>query len=253
MRVTCVLNLKGGVGKTTTVNYMAAILARDHGKKVLLIDCDSQHNLTDYWGGNPDAGNLADALELGIPEAAECCIQKTDVDGVDILPGANRLMALDLSCVAQERVKTSVLRKLLEAFRREDRYDYVLIDCPPAFNAAGTAALYAADDVIIPIKIDAYAITGMGNVLEQIYGMQRINPQLNVCGILPTMYYYCEDSVNALKAMKFEGFRVLKPIRYSRKVDSATFSRQTLSTGHTGAEIDYRRMVKMYIGGRRNV
>lgn len=253
MRVTCVLNLKGGVGKTTTVNYMAAILARDHKKRVLLIDCDSQHNLTDYWGGDPDRGNLADALELGLPEGAQCCIQQTDVEGVDILPGANRLMALDLSCVKQERVKTAVLRKLLETLRREERYDFVLMDCPPAFNAAGTAALYAADDVIIPIKIDAYAITGMANVLEQIYGMQQINPQLNVCGVLPTMYYYSEDSVKALKIMKLENFRVLQPIRYSRKVDSSTFSRQTLSTGHTGAEIDYRRMVKMYIGGRRNV
>ena len=161
MRVTAILNMKGGVGKTTTAVNMAAILARDHKARVLLIDADSQCNTTEFFGADPKGGNLADILRQKGPSDltyAQTCIWKTQYSGVDVMPGDDSLMDLDLSKVEAGSVNANVLRLLTRAVA--GRYDYILIDCPPAFNAASAAALIAAHDVIIPIKLDgAWAIS----------------------------------------------------------------------------------------------
>ena len=141
MRVTAILNMKGGVGKTTTAVNMAAILARDHKARVLLIDADSQCNTTEFFGADPKGGNLADILRQKGPSDltyAQTCIWKTQYPGVDVMPGDDSLMDLDLSKVEAGSVNANVLRLLTRAVA--GRYDYILIDCPPAFNAASAAA-----------------------------------------------------------------------------------------------------------------
>ena len=255
IRTTAILNLKGGVAKTTTAINMAAILAKHHHARVLLIDADSQCNTTEFYGVDPKAGNLARVLrEAGFYEDAGAyaasCIQATRYRNVDILPGSDALMDLDLSKVEQGTVNSNVLRYLVEEVK--NRYTHILIDCPPAFNAASAAALIASDDVIIPIKLDAFSLQGMGNLMRQIKNMRRINPRLKLAGCLPTMWYSDPQIMETEEQLRKAGLPVLPHIRRSDKVDKMTFQQNPLliSSPKSAAGVDYRRFVKAYMGGK---
>lgn len=257
IRTTAILNLKGGVAKTTTAINMAAILGKDHEKRVLLIDADSQCNTTEFFGAEAEGDTLSTILRdspcYESPESmAVLAIQPTKHKGVDIIPADDSLMDLDLSAVSQGTVSTNVLRYLVESVK--NRYDYVLIDCPPAFNAAAAAALVAADDVIIPIKLDAFSLRGMGNLMRQIKNMRRINPRLKLAGCLPTMWYADEKIRLAEQQLKDAGLRIFHHIRRSDKVDDMTFQQEPLlvSSPRSGAGIDYRKFVAEYVGGGSN-
>lgn len=257
IRTTAILNLKGGVAKSTTAINMAAILAKDHGKRILLVDADSQCNTSEFFGADPMDGNLAMVLRgagyYDDPGAyAASVIQKTRFDGVDILAGDETLMDMDLSKVEQGTVNSNVLRYLVEEVA--DRYDYIFIDCPPAFNAASAAALIAADDVIIPIKLDAFSLRGMGNLMRQIKNMRRINPRLKLAGVLPTMWYKDDQIREAETQLRSAGLRVFHHIRRSDRVDKMTFRQEPLlvSSPNSAAGVDYRKFVKEYVGGANN-
>lgn len=256
IRTTAILNLKGGVAKTTTVINMAAILAKDYNSRVLLIDADSQCNTTEFFGADPEQGNLAYILRLseGCFDPmldAGSCIQSTGYANIDIIPGDDSLMDLDLSKVELGRVNINILRQLVEQVK--GMYDYVLIDCPPAFNAASAAALVAADDVIIPIKLDAFSLRGMANLMRQIKNMRRINPRLRLAGCLPTMWYSDSQIRDAESQLKSAGLPVFQHIRRSDTVDRMTFRQEALlvSSPNSGAGIDYRKFVAEYIGGTK--
>ena len=252
-RTTAIVNLKGGVAKTVTTINMAAILAADYKKKVLIVDADSQCNTTEFFGVDPMGANVALVLRgahlYEDPGAyAASCIRQTDYPGIDLLPGDEALMDLDLTKVEQGTVRTNVLRYLVEQVR--DQYDFIFIDCPPAFNAASAAALVAADDVIIPIKLDAFSLRGMSNLMRQIKNMRRINPRLDLAGVLPTMWYKDPDIIEAERQLRKAGLRVFHHIRRSNKVDAMTFSQDPLnnSSSNSAACVDYRRFIAEYVG-----
>lgn len=254
-RVTAIVNLKGGVAKTTTVINMAAILAKDYKRRVLIVDADSQCNTTEFFGADPSHMNLATVLRgaqyfMKPEEYAQSCIQGTEYVNVEILPGDEALMDLDLSKVEQGTVNSNVLRYLAEAVK--DRFDHILIDCPPAFNAASAAALVAADDVIIPIKLDAFSLRGMGNLMRQIKNMKLINPRLAIAGVLPTMWYKSEKIQQSETQLRESGLRVFHHIRRSDKVDDMTFQQEPLlvSSPKSAAGVDYRNFVKEFVGGK---
>ena len=255
IRTTAIVNLKGGVAKSTTVINMASILAKKHGKKILIIDADSQCNTTEFFGADPDKGNLATVLRNSGDEPkpgvdAAFNIQSTRYDRIDILAGDDSLMDLDLSKVEQQAVNANVLRYLVEEVR--DMYDYAFIDCPPAFNAASAAALIAADDVIIPIKLDAFSLRGMVNLMRQIKNMRQINPRLKIAGILPTMWYRDPEIQDAEQQLKKAGLHVFPHIRRSDKVDKMTFRQEPLlvSSPKSAAGKDYRVFVEEFVGGK---
>lgn len=255
IRTTAILNLKGGVAKTTTAINMAAILAREHGAKVLLIDGDSQCNTTEFFHGCPDRGNLAHILRnskyFDDPEKRALeFIQQTQYENIDLIPGDETLMDMDLSKVEQGTVSSNVLRYLVNEV--QEQYTHILIDCPPAFNAASAAALIAADDVIIPIKLDAFSLRGMGNLMRQIRNMRQINPRLKVAGLLPTMWYRDTQILEAEKQLKAAGLNVFHHIRRSDKVDRMTFQQDPLliSSPNSAAGVDYRKFVAEYVGGK---
>lgn len=257
IRTTAIVNLKGGVAKTTTVINMAAILARDHNARVLIIDADSQCNTTEFMGVSPEGDTLSHILRDGpqyeSPEAiAVLAIQATKRKNVHIIPADDSLMDLDLTSVSNGTVQANVLRCLVEAV--SEVYDYVLIDCPPAFNAASAAALVAADDVVIPIKLDAFSLRGMANLMRQIRNMRRINPRLKVAGILPTMWYNSQKIVAAEKQLREAGLTMFSHIRRSDKVDDMTFEQEPLlvCSPNSAAGVDYRRFVNEYAGGTGN-
>lgn len=254
IRTTAILNLKGGVAKTTTAINMAAILATKYGKRVLLIDADSQCNTTEFFGGETDEETLASLLRYSGKRELDkdlvyAAIQSTGIENLDLIPADDTLMDMDLSAASSGTVDVNVLRSLVEETR--EYYDYVLIDCPPAFNAAAAAALVAADDVIIPIKLDAFSLRGMVNLTRQIKNMKRINPRLRIAGLLPTMWYKASEIRDAEDQLRAAGFRVFHHIRRSDKVDRMTFQQEALlmSSPNSGAGIDYRAFVAEYVGG----
>lgn len=252
MRVTAICNLKGGVAKSTTVINLGAILARDYGKRVLLIDADCQCNTTAFFGGDPGKGNIARVLreasgdkDPGVYAAHQ--IQPTSTDTVDLLAADDSLMDLDLTKAENGTADAAVIKKLVWTVR--GMYDVVLIDCPPAFNAASAAALIAADDVVLPIKMDAFTLQGMGNMMRQISNMRQLNPKLQIAGVLPTMWYKDDLMADSEAQLQKAGLRIYPHIRYSRPVDKMTFTQQPLciSSPRSGAGLDYRRFAAAYV------
>ena len=156
-------------------------------------------------------------------------------------------MDMDLSQVKLGTANANILRVLAEVV--SGLYDYILIDCPPAFNAASAAALIAADDVIIPIKLDAFSLRGMGNLMRQIKNMSKINPNLCLAGILPTMWYRSPQIIDAAAQLKQSMLPVFHHIRRSNKVDDMTFRQDALiiTSPNSGAAVDYRRFVQEYV------
>ena len=241
MRKTAIMNLKGGTGKTVSTINLAAFLAKKHGQRVLLIDADSQGNLTEFVSRKiSEKGTVYDLLT-----GKEClALQPTKLQRVDILQADPRLMELDVTAAGMGAADQMALKTFLA--ETSDLYDWTLIDCPPVFSAAAAAALIAADDVIIPMKLDAFGIRGMANLLEQIRNMRKLNPKLHVAGVLPTMYYHSkeqDDAEAALhSAMHALGVQVFHHIRRSRQVDDSTFLQRPLqeSSPKSGACRDYK-------------
>lgn len=252
MRVTAICNLKGGVAKSTTVINLGAVLAREYGKRVLVIDADCQCNTTVFFGGDPTRGNVARVLREASADRdpgmfAAYMIQATGFVGIDLLAAEDSLMDLDLTKAENGTADAAVLKKLVWTVR--GIYDVVLIDCPPAFNAASAAALIAADDVVLPIKLDAFALQGMVNMMRQINNMHKINPTLQVSGVLPSMWYSDQLTIDGARQLENAGLRVYPHIRYSRPVDKMTFTQQPLcvSSPRSGAGRDYRRFAEIYV------
>lgn len=249
MRVTAIMNLKGGTAKTVTAINMAAILARDYAMRVLLVDADSQANLTEFVTTSlPDGvtpGGFADLLRgLGAFPLP------TKLKDVKILHADESLMELDVTAARTAVANPMALADYLAQRKVSDIYDWVVIDCPPAFSAGAMAALAAADDVVIPMKIDAFGIRGMANLLEQIRNMRRINADLELAGVLPTMFYPMDSQREAEQKLKdalvAARIRMFHHIRRSTKVDDMTFAQQPLiySSPKSVATRDYKLFVR---------
>lgn len=258
MRVISFVNLKGGVAKTTTVINTAAILAQ-RGKRVLVVDADSQCNTTNFLGAdNDDFFTLAEMLLE--PPGPECfplqCIHKSELQGVAVIPASDRLMDLDLTKVSEQKVYPRCLDDLRIVLDNTldpvtCAPDFMLIDCPPAFNAASTAALIASDEVVIPIKLDAFSLRGMANLSRQIANMREINPRLRLSGLLPTMYYRSDKIKEAEEILRRSTLPVFPHIRRTPKVDEMTFKGKPLiETSPTcAAAKDYQRFVDELMKG----
>ena len=182
MRTIAVLNQKGGVGKTTTVANVAAALALN-GQRVLVMDLDPQAHLTIHLGADRDAGGGAyDVLVRDVPldEAVREVRPNLWLLGANIdLVGAESEL---VSVVGRE----IILREALEAVR--EQFDYVLIDCPPSLGLLTLNALVASDTVLIPIQAEYYALEGLGHLLHTIALVrQSLNASLEIEGILLTM------------------------------------------------------------------
>lgn len=254
IRTTAILNLKGGVGKTTTVIHMAQLLHRDYDARVLVVDCDPQCNLTQFFEADPERGSTTRVLTMGWHDGISAdAIQHTETEGVDILAADDNLMALDLSQLKTDNVKSYCFRMMILELGRLGSYDYVLFDCPPAFNSACSAALIAADDVVIPIKLDAFSVAGMANILRQVDNMRRINSRLRVAGVLPTMWYKDDTIIEAESILRQSSLNMFHRIRYSKRMDAVSFNRE-LSGRKTAPMRDYKLFLDQYVrqGGNGN-
>ncbi|HEX2058594.1 MAG TPA: AAA family ATPase [Actinomycetota bacterium] len=185
-RVIAMANQKGGVGKTTTTISVGAALA-ELGHKVLVVDFDPQGGCALGLGIEPGA------LELSVYNAlldrscrTEDVVIGTSVAGMDLLPSNIDLSAAELMLV-QEVAREQSLSRALAPLR--SRYDFILVDCPPSLGLLTINALTAADGVIVPLECEYYALRGMALLMDSIERVRdRLNPQLEIDGILATMY-----------------------------------------------------------------
>ncbi len=180
-----ITNQKGGVGKTTTsINISASLVATK--RRVLLVDLDPQGNATSGCGldKNEQEQNALDVL-LG-DLTAEQVIKRAEHGGFDVLPANGDLSAADVHLMELEN-KESRLKNALDSVRH--KYDYIFIDCPPSLNMLTVNALVAADSVLIPMQCEYYALEGISSLMDTINQIvEHVNPQLEIEGILRTMY-----------------------------------------------------------------
>ena len=262
MRTTAIFNLKGGVAKTITTAAMADILAIDHKKRVLVIDADAQGNLSQYFGVEPQEGCSTLDLLRGTHEAVYSdwvTPARPDAD-IDIIPSDMTLLYADVD-VYEGRLTSRHSMEDLRAAIEEDAqsldedvraaaYDYMLIDCPPSFSAAAYAALEASDDIVIPIRLDAFSTSGMADLMIQINNVKRVNPRLKVAGVLVTQYQFTREEQEALEYLRQYKLPVWRRvIRRSGRVSAATYAKEPLirfSPGCAAAQ-DYRAFVGEYM------
>ena len=186
-----VANQKGGVGKTTTSINLAAALQRIN-YKTLLVDLDSQGNATSASGLNKstEKASVYDVL-MGLKNIEDCFVTSQH-DGFTLLPSNSDLMAAEIELLNTNN-RESVLKEKINSISRE--FDYILIDSPPSMNILTLNALAAANEIIIPVQCEYYALEGMSGLLESIYKIKEtINPNLQIKGVLRTMF----DSRNSL-------------------------------------------------------
>ena len=185
-RVIALCNQKGGVGKTTSTINLGAALA-ETGRRVLLVDFDPQGALSVGLGVNPNeldltVYNLLMQRDVTIDEV----LLKTGVPGLDLLPGNIDLSAAEVQLVSEVAREQTLARVLAPVL---GEYDVILIDCQPSLGLLTVNALAAADGVIIPLECEYFALRGVALLMDTIYRVQeRINPRLEVEGILATMY-----------------------------------------------------------------
>lgn len=180
-----IANQKGGVGKTTTAINLAASLAALE-VKTLLVDADPQANATSGIGLDPKEveNSIYECMISGVDPTN--CIQSSTVSYLDILPSHIDLVGAEVEMVSipeREHKMANVLSKIKEA------YDFIIIDCSPSLGIITVNALIASDSVIVPVQCEYFALEGLGKLLNTLKIIQaRLNPDLEIEGILLTMY-----------------------------------------------------------------
>lgn len=184
-RIIAIANQKGGVGKTTTAINLSACLA-EAGQKVLTIDFDPQGNATSGLG--LEKGEIEDTIyEMMLGECSfEECLQAEVLENLDVLPSDSNLSGAEIELLEIDQ-KEFVLRKFMGNI--SERYDFIIIDCPPSLSLLTINALVAANTVIVPIQCEYYALEGLSQVLRTINLVKKkLNPYLEMEGVVFTMY-----------------------------------------------------------------
>ena len=199
-RIIAIANQKGGVGKTTTsINLSSCIAAK--GKKVLVVDIDPQGNTTSGYGiEKNDLDNTIYELMLG-ECSIEDCIIKDVIENISILPSNVNLAAAEIELIGVDK-KEYILKNEIDWVK--DRYDYIIIDCPPSLSLLTVNAMTTADSVLVPIQCEYYALEGLSQLIHTVNLVkERLNPNLEMEGVVFTMY----DSRTNLSAQVVENVK----------------------------------------------
>ena len=184
-RIIAVANQKGGVGKTTTTINLSACLA-EQGQKVLVIDVDPQGNTTSGLG--IDKNNTENTVyELMLGEASiDDCVYKSVMDDLDVIPSNVNLAGAEIDLIDIDD-REYILKKIVNSLK--EKYDFILLDCPPSLSMLTVNAMTAANTVLVPIQCEYYALEGLSQLIRTINLVkQKLNPELEIEGVVFTMY-----------------------------------------------------------------
>lgn len=176
---------KGGVGKTTTTINLSACLA-EQGQKVLVIDVDPQGNTTSGLG--IDKNNTENTVyELMLGEASiDDCIYKSVMDDLDVIPSNVNLAGAEIDFIDIDD-REYILKKIVNSLK--EKYDFIILDCPPSLSMLTVNAMTAANTVLVPIQCEYYALEGLSQLIRTINLVkQKLNPELEIEGVVFTMY-----------------------------------------------------------------
>ena len=251
-RIIAIANQKGGVGKTTTSINLSAALA-EKGKKVLVIDTDPQGNTTSGFGiDKNDRENTIYELILGDCSIRDCII-KDAIENVDVIPSNVNLAASEIELIGVDK-KEFILKNEVDYVK--DKYDFILIDTPPALGILTINALTCADNVVIPAEADVYSIEAVGQLSNTINAVkQYTNKDLSIVGILLTRYSGRAIISKALKDMIDTTAQCLNTKLFDAKIreciaiKEAKAQKQDIFSyaGSSNAAIDYGAFVAEYL------
>lgn len=243
MRTIAIVNQKGGSGKTTTSVNLAATLA-EAGQRVLLIDLDPQASASLWYGLKDKGKGLFDVLteDAGL----ETAIHKTDYDRLHVVPSSSLLSGVEKSLANEVAAESILKNKLLKM--GDQPYDFLLIDCPPTLGILSLNALTMAGEVLIPVEAHVMALHGLVQLLKTINLVkQRLNPQLEITGILPCRVDYrtkhSQEVLDQLRS-RFEGQVCASVIRENIRLAEAPLHLKPITAydGQCNGSHDYRNL-----------
>lgn len=253
MKVISIINLKGGVGKTFTSSNMAYELAA-RGYKVLLLDNDKQGNLSKAFK-RYNADGIAPVAKLLTADWVQPAdvIAKTDYENIDIIAANMHLMAATWQISADSATQYNRYKKFTAEISVCEYYDFMIIDNPPDIALNVINALAITNDVIVPVKMDEWALEGLEIVTEQLEQAKQINKDINLMGVLVTEYRNNDTNAAGLEWLdKKSNVTVLGKIRYSDKAAESTFFNLPvrLYSPRSSVARDYKNFVTNYIEER---
>lgn len=257
-RVIGIINFKGGVAKSTTAINMAEILCRRYNKRVLLWDNDFQGNTTKFYSlYNPDI--RSGSARILTKDTSADIICSTSIPGIDLITANTALLTDSWTLTQSAEDADQHLRYKGFLDKHAEDYDFVIIDNPPNIAMNVINAMVIMDDVIVPVKLDDWALDGLDIIADQIRDAKTYNPGICLRGCLITVHRRSAASQAAGEEwLRIKsGYPVFKQtIRYSERMDESIYCKQGIAeySRRSAAAIDYIRFVAEYvdqIGGIR--